>query len=144
MNSGKIAVTLAVLVVAAGVAYAFVRSDAKPVDADPNEVSGPASPEPKTADVLHVDDIAQDPDKFSGPIRLQAVVSGVNKKEQVITVIDVREFERCNSVSCCEIHLPVKIAGTLPSVRSKIHITARIVEGEKGLILEAESVEPSP
>lgn len=138
MRSGTIAVILAGFVVIAGVTCAFVRDGG---DADPDEA--PARSEP-SAVAVHVDDLADNPEKFRGEIVLRAVVSAVKKSDGVFAVIDSREFESCGVLTCAKNNLPVKFSGELPGPRTVVEITGEVVKGDKGLVFDAKRVDRVP
>ena len=141
MKSGTIAVVLAAFVVAAGITYAFLREKGPSVDRKPPLAAKPEA----SSGLIHVDDLAKNPEGFSGDVVLRAVVAGVNKPQGVFGVIDAREYEQCGSLSCCEEPiLPVKFAGNLPEPKTFVQITGRVVRGEKGLVFEARSLEIMP
>ncbi len=137
MKSGIIAVVLAGLVVIGGIAYAFHRTGDKPVD---GVVAVTANPRGST-EVVNVDDLAGNPKGFQGEFLLRGAVAGVRKTDGVFAVVDSREFESCGVLTCALNTIPVKFDGELPAPRTIVKITGRVVQGEKGLIINAASVE---
>ncbi|UCC29479.1 MAG: hypothetical protein JSU86_14910, partial [Phycisphaerales bacterium] len=136
MKSGTIAVTLAGLVVVAGIAYAFVRNAGDAVVSETpakSELSGEA---------VHVDDLGDNPEKFKGEIVLRAVVSAVKETEGVFAVIDSREYESCGVLTCAKHNLPVKFGGEAPAPRTVVEITGEVVKSDKGLVFAARRVDP--
>ncbi len=140
MKSGTIAVMLAGFVLVAGIIHAFIRDSG---DATADEASAPAKLEASTAPV-HVDDLADSPEKFKGEIVLRAVVSAVKKPQGVFAVIDSREFESCGVLTCAKNNLPVKFSGKLPQPRTVVEITGEVVESDKGLVFAARLVDRAP
>jgi hypothetical protein len=140
MKSGTIAVTLAGFVLVAGIAYAFVRDSG---DAAADETAAPVRLEP-LAVAVHVDDLADNPEKFKGEIVLRAVVSAVKKSDGVFAVIDSREFESCGVLTCAKNNLPVKFAGKLPEPKTVVEITGEVVKSDKGLVFDAKRVDRVP
>ncbi|MFV1994425.1 MAG: hypothetical protein ACC661_03220 [Verrucomicrobiales bacterium] len=137
---GTIAVILAGIVVIAGIAYSFIREKDAPVDTEP-----PVTTKPDTSSrIVHVDDLAKNPEDFKGEIVLRAVVVGVKESEEVFGVIDSREFESCGVLTCAKNTLPVKFSGDLPEPKTVVQVTGRMIQGEKGLIIEAKRVEVAP
>lgn len=138
MKSGTIAVTLAGLVVVAGIAYAFVRKAGdRAIDETPvkSELYGKA---------VDVDDLGDNPEKFKGEIVLRAVVSAVKESEGVFGVIDSREYESCGVLTCAKHNLPVKFDGELPARRTVVEITGEVIRDDKGLVFAARRVDRVP
>ncbi|GMU21403.1 MAG: hypothetical protein AMXMBFR13_14960 [Phycisphaerae bacterium] len=140
MNSGTIAVTLAGFVLVAGIAYAFVRDSG---DAIADATLAAARLETPSV-AAHVDDLADNPQKFKGEIVLRAVVSAVNEPQGVFAVIDSREFESCGVLTCAKNNLPVKFSGELPGPRTLVEITGEVATSEKGLVFDAKRVDRLP
>lgn len=138
MKSGTVVVTLAGLVVLAGIGYAFIRD----ID-DAASVDRSARAE-RSAAIVHVDDLGDDPEKFKDEIVLRAVVSAVKKSEGVFAVIDSREYESCGVLTCAKHTLPVKFSGELPDPRTLVEITGEVVHSDKGLVFAAKRVDRVP
>jgi len=138
MKSGTVAVTLAGLVVLAGIAYAFVRDHG-----DSDAERAPAESE-TSAVAVHVDDLGDNPEKFKGEIVLRAVVSAVKKSEGVFAVIDSREYESCGVLTCAKHTLPVTFSGELPDPRTLVEITGEVVHNDNGLVFAAKRVDRIP
>lgn len=143
MRSGTFAVALAAAVIVGGIAFAFIRNAGVA-----NVVKPTAPPEsgvqPSAGDVVHVDDLAANPQQFAGRVVLKGAVAGVNRSESVFGVIDAREFERCGVVTCAANTLPVKYAGALPEPKTIVRITGSVAQEDKGLVIEATQVEVVP
>jgi hypothetical protein len=131
MKSGKIAVALAVVVVVAGIAYAFLHDTGAVADTGQESV----------ADVVHVDDLADHPEKYQGEIVVKAVVARVNKAKGALSVIDFREFEECHEIACAKNYLPVKVESELPAPETVVTLTGQVVRTDKGLVFEAKRLE---
>lgn len=137
MKSGRVAVTLAAIIVVAGTAYAFLRDTGAVANSEVQ--SAPAST--LIADVVHVDDLAEHPEKYEGEIVLKAVVARVSKAKGALSVIDFREFEECHQVACAKNYLPVKVESEIPAPETVVILTGQVVRTEKGLVFEAKRLE---
>ena len=140
MKTGTLGVILAAIVVVAGIAYSFLGGKDEPADVRP-----PVSTKrDATSKIVHVDDLAKSPGDFKGQIVLRAIVMGVKESEGVFGVIDSREFESCGALTCAENILPVKFSGRLPEPKAVVEITGRLIQGKRGLVIEAGRVEVAP
>ena len=140
MRTGTIVVILAGVVVVAGITYSFIHNRNVSVDNEPSVAVKPDV----SSEVIHVDDLSKNIESFKGVIVLRAVVAGVKKSEGIFGIIDSREFESCGVLTCAENILPVRFAGELPEPKAVVVVTGRVVQNEKGLIIEAERVEVMP
>jgi hypothetical protein len=141
VKTGTIAVVLAGFVAVAGIAFAFLRDQPEVVVQEQVSAAQPTV----VNELVQVDALAENPDRFNGEIVLRAAVAGVNEAEKVFGVIDAREFESCGRVDCCEKDiLPVKFAGEFPKPMTIVRITGRVSRNEKGLIFDARRVESEP
>ncbi|VAX34767.1 hypothetical protein MNBD_NITROSPIRAE03-646 [hydrothermal vent metagenome] len=136
MKSGIIAVVLAGIVVIGGITYAFQRTEDRPVD----EVVAVATKTRGASEVVNVDDLAKKPEDFKGEFVLHGAVAGVSKTDGVFAVVDSREFESCGVLTCALNTIPVRFDGELPEAKTIVEITGRVMRGENGLIINAESV----
>ncbi|VAX31227.1 hypothetical protein MNBD_NITROSPIRAE03-1148 [hydrothermal vent metagenome] len=136
MKSGIIVVVLAGIVVMGGIAYAFHRTGDRPV----NEVVAVTANPHGLSEVVYVDDLAKKPEDFKGELVLRGAVAGVSKTNGVFAVVDSREFESCGVLTCALNTIPVKFDGELPEPKTIVEITGRVIRGENGLIINAESV----
>ncbi len=136
MKSGIIAVVLAGIVVIGGIAYAFQHTGDRPVD----KVVAVTAKQRGLSEVVQVDDLAKNPEAFQEVFVLRGAVAGVRKTDGIFAVVDSREFESCGVLTCAINTIPVKFDGELPKPRTIVEITGRVVQGAKGLIINAESV----
>jgi hypothetical protein len=136
MKSGITAVVLACIVVVAGIAYSFIHDD-NPVDKGTTVTAKPNI----SSRVVQVDELAKSPEDFRGEFVLRGVVAGVRKTDGVFAVIDSREFESCEVLTCAANTIPVKFNGYLPDPKTIVEITGRVIRGKKGLVIEAKRVE---
>lgn len=137
MNTGRIAVVFAAIIVVAGITCAFVRQDSSGA----TRATSKSPPREVSTEIIHVDDLAQRLGAYQGELTLSAVVAGVNQSEGVISVIDSREFETCGTLDCARNYIPVKMSGELPKPKTRLQITGRIARTNKGLVFESGRVE---
>jgi len=91
-----------------------------------NPVGNPAE------SIFNVDDIARSPERFTGQIIVEGVVSSVTPEQDTIGLIDSREYASCKVVTCSSFILPVQWSGFMPQVEDKVQITGSIEKfGEK-------------
>lgn len=151
MKSGNIVVALAGFVIVLGIGYAFVtdhRSSAAAISTvtanEPccsEEGEAGAVCEPKTDGIIQVDDLAAEPENYQGDLVLKAAVVRVNEAEGIFAVLDYREFKQCRVLDCAKRYLPVKFSGDIPGPETLVQMTGQVVEGEKGLIFKAKTLE---
>lgn len=151
MKSRHFVVALATVVVVGGVVFAFMRE--APTESSPNAAAtGPTLASVTEAAVattsdeaapqaVHVDDLTVHPDDHTGPVLIRGIVAGVNQQENVVALIDAREFEACGTVACATNYLPVRVTGTLPEPLSLVQITGEVVKGTNGLEVRADALE---
>ncbi len=138
MKSGIIAVSVAGLVVVAGIAYAFLSYAGATGETRETPV---AEREATAAATVDVDDLADKPESFTGEIVLQATVARLSKSQGVFAAIDYREFKKCHELDCAKHYLPVQYDGEIPKPETSVQMKGRVVKGEKGLVFEAEKLE---
>ncbi len=138
MKSGITAVVLAGVVVVAGITYSFLHASNTSINED---VSAAAKPNGASR-IIHVDELAKDPEDFRDEFMLSGVVAGVNKSEKMFAVIDSREFESCGELTCAANTIPVKLnSDDMPRPKSVVIITGKLVQSDKGFVIKAKRVE---
>ncbi len=140
MRTGTVAVALAGAVLVGGITYAFIRDSADAV-ANDDAISAKVG---ASSESVHVDELADSPERFDHEVTLRAVVSAVNKSQGVFSVIDSREFESCGVLTCAKHNLPVKFTGPLPEPKTVVEITGQVVESDRGLVFDAKRVDVVP
>lgn len=143
MKTGTIAVSLAAVVVVAGIGYAFFQQQDTAL-AESAESQTIANNGDSVETLVHVDDLAAKPESQTGEFVLKAVVAKVNAEAGVISVIDSREFEHCGELTCAKNYLPVKVAGELPEPATKLLITGQLVRDKNGLAIHAKEIKSLP
>lgn len=61
---------------------------------------------------VHVNDIAQSPEKFKGKIGLVGVVAQVSEKASAFLLIDKREWEACRELNCASHAVRIDVPAT--------------------------------
>ena len=97
--------------------------------------------ESETGGILGVDQLMKNVDKYRGSIRVEGVVSAVSAKEHMLSLIDVQEFKKCAVVTCATLTLPVRWAGSMPSIKDQVRAEGEIKENKGKLIFEAKTIE---
>lgn len=137
MKSGIIAVVLAGIFVVVGIMYSFIREKHKPVD----NVTAVAARPNESSKVVHVDELAKNPENFKGEIVLRGVVAGVKESEGIFGIVDCREFQVEGIICPDDVILPVRFSGDLPKPKAMVEITGQVIRDKNGLIIEAKRVE---
>lgn len=146
LSSGMWMVSIATLITVSGIFYSFShRSKEPPAKTKTNKSavvnnSGNTNNALENQSIVHVDDLAQNPEKYKQSFVLDGVVAGVNKKEGVFGVIDHREFVSCGVLTCAQTTLPIKYSGELPTIESHVQIYGKLVETTQGQLIEADDV----
>ncbi len=95
--------------------------------------------------ILNVDDVAADPEAYSGIITVAGIVSFVNKSDSIFSIIDVREYELCGIVTCAANQIlistpPDRYSGELPSVEDKVIVSGKMINIRDGYSIEVSEV----
>ncbi len=91
--------------------------------------------------VLGVEQLMMDVDDYRGQIRVEGVVSSVLPAQQMLSLIDIREFKECGITTCAQFTLPVHWTGSMPAVKDTVRIDGTVKELEGKLIFEAKELE---
>lgn len=97
------------------------KSVKKKIDtADTTPLSKPIQDNAKTIKIYNVDDL-KNPAVSENEIGVKGVVSTVTPEQKIFTLIDLKEYEECNSsVSCATFQIPVKYNNVSPKSKDKI------------------------
>ncbi len=133
MRSGIIIIFLAGIILIGGITYSFInKNDNINITVISNSYD--------LSQVVHVDELAQSYGDIKGKFVLRGVVAAVKKDEGIIALIDSREFETCGVLTCSENSIPVTYNGELPELKTIVDVIGRVVQNDKGLIIEAEQI----
>jgi hypothetical protein len=94
-----------------------------------------------TPAVLGIDDFMKNVDRYPGKVSLEGVVSAVAPEQQVISLIDVQEFQACNVTTCAQLTLPVQWRGPMPAVRDLVRVVGQAQKIKGKLIFGAEKLD---
>ncbi len=104
------------------------------------EVPQPPTTPPASGAIVAVDDLMRNPEKFTGALKVEGVVSEISEKDKTLGLIDVREFRACGGIECAELVLPVRWSGPMPAPSDAVHVEGRVVESGGKSMFEATAV----
>lgn len=135
MKKGFILLAAAGFVIISGISYSIAARNDKAGGTAPQSASA------STHKIINVNDLAANPAAFQGNIILRGVVAGINNSQKIFGVIDVNEFKNCGTLLCSHSTLPVKYTGNPPKLKSIVNIIGRLTKNNKGMIIEARSIQ---
>ena len=91
--------------------------------------------------VLGVDDFMKNVDRYRGKVSLEGVVSAVTPEQQVISLIDAKEFQACEVTTCAQLTLPVQWRGPMPAGRDLVRVEGQAQEVKGKLMFVADKLE---
>lgn len=91
--------------------------------------------------VLGVEQLMKEVDNYPGEIRVEGVVNSVLPANQMLSLIDTREFKECGITTCAQFTLPVHWSGSMPAVEETVLIEGTVKEIKGKLIFEAKGLE---
>lgn len=92
--------------------------------------------------VLGVEALMKQPQRHQGRVQVEGVVSAVAPKQQTLVLIDTAEFQKCGTVECAELALPVHWTGPMPAVAKAIRLNGQIEKRGGKLIFVAQTLTP--
>lgn len=105
-------------------------------------ISSPTSPAPAAeSGVLGVDAFMKNVDNYRGMAQIEGVVGVRYIERQMFTLIDRQEVEKCGTVSCSTLILPVRWSGPLPGIGQIVRVKGRIDESGGKLVFTAHALE---
>lgn len=90
---------------------------------------------------LGVDEFMTRVDEHRGPVLVEGVVSSVAANQQMLALIDSKEFDACGVTTCARSTLPVSWAGAMPAVRSVVRVRGQVKEAGGKLVFVATAVD---
>ncbi len=92
---------------------------------------------------LAVETLAKNPAAYAGQtIVLRGVVSSVEGRQRMFTVIDEAEYQACRELGCASYEVPVAFAGALPETAQVVRVRGRLERSEPGqYLVRAEHLE---
>lgn len=98
-----------------------------------------ASESASGASVLGVDNYMKNSEKYPGSVGVEGVVSQIISDQHMVIIIDTEEYEKCKSVTCSLLRLPVFWEGKLPKVYDIVRVKGEVGKrGEKRLFVAKE------
>lgn len=78
------------------------------------------------ASVLGVDNYMKNSEKYPGSVGVEGIVSQTIPDQHMVVIIDTEEYEKCKSVTCSLLRLPVFWEGKLPKVYDVVRIIGEV------------------
>ena len=91
---------------------------------------------------LGVNALMKQPQRHQGRVQVEGVVSATSAKQQTLALIDTAEFQKCGTVECAELSLPVRWTGPMPVVAKAVRINGQIEKRGGKLIFVAQTLTP--
>ena len=91
---------------------------------------------------LGVDDLMRNVDQHRGPVSVAGVVSGASTTEQMLVLIDAKEFADCGTTTCATLALPVRWTGAMPQLSQSVQVEGQVQEVAGKLLFVAADVRP--
>ena len=123
-------------IIAATVVVSQIHTNSPPSAKPP--ASAAAS---KTNAALGVENFMKNVDRYSGEVRVEGVVSAVSTTNQMLGLIDVREFQTCGLEKCAELTLPVRWTGAMPTVGQAFRADGEAQKEKGKLVFVARTLE---
>ncbi|ODU25133.1 MAG: hypothetical protein ABS95_00900 [Verrucomicrobia bacterium SCN 57-15] len=90
---------------------------------------------------LGVETLMKNVDNYRGNVFVEGVVSAVSTTNQMLAMIDLREFQACGLEQCAEFTLPVRWAGTMPAVGQAVRAEGDVQETRGKFVFVAKALE---
>lgn len=95
---------------------------------------------PDTGSALNVNDVASDPQAYTGSITIRGVMGAVSSQDSnIFGIMDVKELQ-CTVQGCEKVFLPIRYAGRRPSMGDEVIVVGSFTENGGSLVLDADSV----
>jgi hypothetical protein len=91
--------------------------------------------------ILSVDEFMKNVDHYRGKVSLEGVVSAIAPEQQVISLIDAKEFQACGVTTCAQLTLPVQWRSPMPSERDLVRVEEQAQEVKGKLMFLADKLE---
>jgi hypothetical protein len=130
------AVVLSVVILLV-IAVAWQQSDTLDPSSEPQQQAAEASAQA----VLGVDQLIQNVNEYHGGIiTVEGVVSAVSDEQQMLGLIDTREFAKCQITSCSRLTLPIRWTGAMPLKEETIQVKGAVQAVGKSFVFVAEMI----
>jgi len=91
--------------------------------------------------ILGVDEFMKNVDRYRGKVSLEGVVSAITPEQQLISLIDPKEFQACEVTTCAQLTLPIQWGGSMPVVRDLVRVEGQAQEVKGKLLFVADKLE---
>ena len=85
-----------------------------------------------TSPIVGVDAFMQSADLLEQPVTVEGVVSAVATDLKMVALIDREEAERCGTLSCASLTLPVRWTGRMPALGQAVRATGQVESRDDG------------
>ncbi len=90
---------------------------------------------------ISVRDLMQNVAQYPGNVQIEGVVAQVYPENQLLGLIDRKEYAECNSVTCAKLILPVSWTGNMPKLKEQLLIKGVVGEDKGKMLFVAENLE---
>lgn len=88
---------------------------------------------------ISVDQLVKAGENLTSPLTVSGVVRSASASEDILTLIDAKEYETCGLSNCC-LFVPVRWTGDMPAIEAKVSVTGAIEKSPDGLVFVASAV----
>lgn len=100
------------------------------------------SQRPVPDNILQVQDIAADPQGYTGMITVRGVLAGFSSKDKdMVAIVDTREAKACKSTGCAKFYLPVRLMTKGLNKWDELNVRGELKNSDQKIFLDAESVQ---
>lgn len=102
--------------------------------------SSPLNSQPGSA--LGVEELMKNVSAYrGGAVLVEGVVSAVSPDSHLLALIDTGEFQKCGSIACAQLTLPVRWSGPMPLEREIVRVQGAVQETDGKLVFIAQTLE---
>ena len=95
-----------------------------------------------TARVLGVEEFMRNVEQYrQSSVTLEGVVSAVSVENQLVGLIDIREFRECKITTCSALTLPIRWSGSMPQVQEMVQVKGKLQEKDGRFVFLAQEME---
>ncbi len=91
--------------------------------------------------IVGVDHFMRNVNRYEGAVRVQGIVSAADANSNMLALIDVSEFQACQTTTCAQLILPVRWSKDMPKIAETVVVTGSVQESGGKRILAASDVE---
>jgi len=100
----------------------------------------------ETPSIIQVDDFAADRRAYSGDIVLKGIVASVDPLESSFVIIDTREYELCQDLTCAANYITIKtptnvFSGVLPEIEDEVFVYITVGSENSYELMDIQMVE---